>query len=416
MDELRPAAADHVRILRIKLHRAVDAVCLLAGNQRAARAAKQIQHGLARFRRVENRLDRQRGRFLRRMHIFPRVVTLDVPDRRLAAVAEPLAVLTLMTAIENRLKRIVVITVSEDHPLVPDKNLLRFQSGVPDRQLKLDMIARRIPDVERPLFPEARFQIFECGKQELRKFFPAQIVVFNDLPQSAARIVHSAITDSIRRIGENEIRFPAVHETGNVFRPGGIAAHEPVLTKLIDHPRLTDRLFRDIRDGVGIRLSLGNHIFFGTSVQQTVKLVGVEAEERQVKILFLQIAQFDRQKVVVPLRDLAGLVVRDSIRLHLFRREVFRDHHRNFREAELFRRFQAGVADNHDEILVHDNRLLETELLDRIGNRLHRAVVEARVLLIRMDLREFHHLNLHKGSFPGKMICKSKIRSYFCKG
>ena len=84
MDELRPAAADHVRILRIKLHRAVDAVRLLAGDQCAARAAKQIQHSLTRFRRVENRLDRQSGRFLRRMHIFPRIVTLDVPDRRLA--------------------------------------------------------------------------------------------------------------------------------------------------------------------------------------------------------------------------------------------------------------------------------------------------------------------------------------------
>ena len=101
MDELRPAAADHVRILRIKLHRAVDAVRLLAGDQRAARSTKQIQHSLARFRRVENRLDRQRGRFLRRMHIFPRVVTLDVPDRRLTAVAEPLAVLALMTAVKS---------------------------------------------------------------------------------------------------------------------------------------------------------------------------------------------------------------------------------------------------------------------------------------------------------------------------
>ena len=137
-----------------------------------------------------------------------------------------------------------------------------------------------------------------------------------------------------------------------------------MLAKLIDYPRLTDRLLRDIRDGIGIHLSLGNHIFFGISVQKTIQLIGVEAEERQVKILFLQIAQFDRQQVVVPLRDLAGLVVCDPVCLHLFRREVFRDHHRNFRETELFRRFQAGVADNHDEILVHDNRLLETELLN----------------------------------------------------
>ena len=298
------------------------------------------------------------------MHIFPRVVPFDVPDRRLAAVAEPLAVLPLMTAVKARFRRPMVIAVTKDHSLVPEQYLFGFQSGINDGVFKLQMIAAGIPDVERPLFPEARFQIFECGKQELRKFFPAQIVVFNDLPQTAARIVHSAITDSIRRIGENEIRFPSAHETGNVFRPGGIAAHEPMLAKLVDYPRLTDRLFRDIRDGVGVRLSLGNHIFFGTPIQQTVKLVGVESEERQVKILFLQIAQFDRQEVVVPLRDLAGLVVRDSIRLHLFRREVFRDHHRNFREAELFRRFQAGVADNHDEILVHDNRLLEAELLN----------------------------------------------------
>ena len=69
MDEFRPAAADHIHIFRIKFHRAVDAVRLF-----------------------ENRLDRQSGRFLRRMHIFPRVVPLDVPDRRLTAVAEPLAV------------------------------------------------------------------------------------------------------------------------------------------------------------------------------------------------------------------------------------------------------------------------------------------------------------------------------------
>ena len=121
MDELRPAAADHVRILRIKLHRAVDAVRLLAGDQRAARSTKQIQHSLARFRRVENRLDRQRGRFLRRMHIFPRIVTLDVPDRRLAAVAEPLAVLPLMTAVKARFRRPMVIAVTKDHSLVPQE-------------------------------------------------------------------------------------------------------------------------------------------------------------------------------------------------------------------------------------------------------------------------------------------------------
>ena len=84
------------------------------------------------------------------------------------------------------------------------------------------------------------------------------------------------------------------------------------------------------------------------------------------------------KKPAVSLRDLAGLVVRDPVRLHLFRREVFRDHHRDFRP--------------------------------------HRVVVETRILLlIRMDLREFHHLNLHKGSFPGKWFAKERFGVLFAR-
>ena len=79
-----------------------------------------------------NRLDRQRGRLLRRMHIFPRVVPFDVPDRRLAAVAEPLAVLALMTAVKARLRRPMVIAVTKDHSLVPEQYLFGFQSGIND--------------------------------------------------------------------------------------------------------------------------------------------------------------------------------------------------------------------------------------------------------------------------------------------
>ena len=168
-----------------------------------------------------------------------------------------------------------------------------------------------------------------------------------------------------------------------------------MLAKLIDHPRLTDRLFRDIRDGVGVRLSLGNHIFFGTSVQQTVKLVGVETEERQVKILLLQFLDLHRQKVVVPLGDLTCFIVRDPVSLHLFWREVVGDMDGNHIQSEPLGGLKSCMAADNDVVFVHDNGRTPAEFLDGIGDRLHRLVIEPGILVVGVDVREFHVCDLH---------------------
>ena len=68
--------------------------------------------------------------------------------------------------------------------------------------------------------------------------------------------------------------------------------------------------------------------------------------------------------VVVPFRDLAGLVVGDAVGLDLFRRQVVRDDDRHFREAEAFGGLQSCVAGNDDHLGVDDDGLLPAELLD----------------------------------------------------
>ena len=54
------------------------------------------------------------------------------------------------------------------------------------------------------------------------------------------------------------------------------------------------------------------------------------------------------------------------------------------------------MPDNDDQVLVHDDGLLPAEFLDGPGDRIDRAVVEARVLLIRTDVRNFHVYDVHE--------------------
>ena len=59
---------------------------------------------------------------------------------------------------------------------------------------------------------------------------------------------------------------------------------------------------------------------------------------------------------MVPFGNLAGLVVGDAVGLHLFRREVGGDHHRDFLQAETLRGLKPCVTADDDVVFVHDNR------------------------------------------------------------
>ena len=76
MDEFSPALADHVRILRVEFHQAVDTPGLFAGDQCASRTSEEIKNHLSGLAGIEHRLAGKHGRLLRRMHILAGVSRL----------------------------------------------------------------------------------------------------------------------------------------------------------------------------------------------------------------------------------------------------------------------------------------------------------------------------------------------------
>ena len=71
------------------------------------------------------------------------------------------------------------------------------------------------------------------------------------------------------------------------------------------------------------------------------------------------------EQVVVPGGQLGGLVVGDAVGLGLGRRQADGDVDGDLGQAQLQGGLVAGVADDDDAVLVHDDRLAEAELLDR---------------------------------------------------
>ena len=112
-------------------------------------------------------------------------------------------------------------------------------------------------------------------------------------------------------------------------------------------------------------------------VKEVLQFVGGEAHQVQVEIGFLQLGEFLQQCLVVPVGDLAGLVVGDAVGLQLGRRQSPGDVYRHLLEPKLERRLEAGVAHHDDAVLVQDQRLAEAELLNGSGDRSDGVVVLA---------------------------------------
>ena len=106
-----------------------------------------------------------------------------------------------------------------------------------------------------------------------------------------------------------------------------------MFTKLIDLAANTDRHLRGFRHSVRLRFS-GRDLLVGVAVQELVEFVRVEAQERQVEVCVLQVFDLEREQVVVPFRDLAGLVVGDAVCLDLFGGQVVGDDDRDFCQSE----------------------------------------------------------------------------------
>ena len=156
-----------------------------------------------------------------------------------------------------------------------------------------------------------------------------------------------------------------------------------------------DRFFRHFRNGIRLGFRIYKSVALFT-VQQFVQLIGIEPQHREIEIGVLEVFEFHRQEIVIPFGDLAGLVVGNPVGLHLFRDQVICHDHRDFGQSQLLGGLQAGMPDDDDHILVHDDGLLPPEFLDGPGDRIDRAIVDTRVLLIRTDVRDFHVYDVHE--------------------
>ena len=98
----------------------------------------------------------------------------------------------------------------------------------------------------------------------------------------------------------------------------------------------------------------------------------VEAQQAQVEVHLLQLGQFERQQVEVPLGERGRLVVGDAVGLDLLGRQVRGDVDRHLLQAQLLRRLPARVADDDHAVGVDDDRLAEAELPDARPRRRRR--------------------------------------------
>ncbi len=119
--------------------------------------------------------------------------------------------------------------------------------------------------------------------------------------------------------------------------------------------RLSDRFVWRLGDLVRI-----GQAFVDAGIHQLRKFLSVEAEEPEIVVGFLQCRQFDRQQIVVPFRDLSGLVVGDSIRSNLLwvRCEATTT---GTRSSQASARLQTRMADDDDTVAVDNNWLRKSK-------------------------------------------------------
>jgi hypothetical protein len=90
-----------------------------------------------------------------------------------------------------------------------------------------------------------------------------------------------------------------------------------------------------------------------------------------------------------------GLIVRDSEGTNLRWRQIRRDNYRDFLHSQFFRRLVSRVAGDDDALAIDHDRHLESELTDRRCHGIHGPVVDAGIVLIRLDPLDGPHLDLH---------------------
>lgn len=108
----------------------------------------------------------------------------------------------------------------------------------------------------------------------------------------------------------------------------------------------------------------------------------------------INFAQFGDQHTHIPLRRFTDLVVGDTVRLGLFRRQIDLDN-RNLGHLELNRGLKPRMPGYDHAVLIDENRLIKAEGLDALLQRLNRRLIRPGIPPIRLDRSDRSHLHLH---------------------
>ena len=186
------------------------------------------------------------------------------------------------------------------------------------------------------------------------------------------------ILHAVWRIGHHQVGTHAGEHALDGRRVGAVAAHQPVASQQPDVAQPADWHLGRGRHVVGIgeaRRQVG---------QQARDFVGVEAGEREVEAVGLQLSELDAQQVVVPPSGEGQSVVSQHVGAALGRGEVGQLQRGHLGHAQLARGEEAAVAGDDAAVGVDQHRIGEAELGDAGGDLCHlRGGVGARVAGVR---------------------------------
>ena len=314
---------------------------------------------------------------------------VELHDRGLGTVAVPAVARALLPAVQAWLvDPLVVLPTKDERVLLPYKALTHTQADVMTRAPEVVPFRVRVEDVERRTRLQRLLGVAERRPKELSELHVLHRVVLD------RESVRPLVGDVVGWVGEPTVRLLRPDELLHVLGLGRVAAEEPVGSQDVRLARLRVGDLRNFRDGVLLGLPRRHRL----AAEERFEFRVLEGQHRNVEARLLEPGHLDLQLLLVPLRDLRDLVVGDAQGLLLLLGEVLLDDAGNLLHAELLAGGEARVAFDDDMILVDEDRVMETELRDDLGERVDRALVDARVVLIGLQLAQFQVYDLHVSS------------------
>jgi hypothetical protein len=158
------------------------------------------------------------------------------------------------------------------------------------------------------------------------------------------------VGDAVGRVREEQVCLASAERVLHVVDGGRVAALQPVRTELVDLAGDGLRLLRRIGDRVLGLVHVPEAVGIDLA-QDPGHLIVVEPGLGEVRVLGLQLAQDERQAVVIPLGDLGQAVVRQGVELRVVGREVQPDDW-DLCEPDPLGGFDPRVARDDDPVLA----------------------------------------------------------------